>query len=162
MKQHSVSHLTAKPASKPAAKGADKGENKEGIEVTKSEDFSEWYQQLVVKGELIEYYDISGCYILRPNAYFIWDSIRAWFDDRIRELGVQNAYFPLFVSNRALTAEADHIEGFAPEVAWVTKAGKSDLPEPIAVRPTSETIMYPAYSKWIRSHRSAAHGRPPT
>lgn len=70
-----------------------------------------------------------------------------------QELGVQNAYFPLFVSKHALEKEKDHVEGFAPEVAWVTKSGSSDLLEPIAVRPTSETIMYPLYAKWIRSHR---------
>ena len=71
----------------------------------------------------------------------------------IKKLGVQNAYFPMFVSKNKLEAEKAHIEGFSPEVAWVTKYGDSDLPEPIAIRPTSETIMYPAYAKWIRSHR---------
>jgi len=74
-------------------------------------------------------------------------------DSRIKELGVQNAYFPMFVSKHALEKEANHIEGFAPEVAWVTKSGTSDLSEPVAIRPTSETIMYPAFAKWIRSHR---------
>ena len=76
-----------------------------------------------------------------------------FFDGEIKALGVQNAYFPLFVSKSALEAEAEHVEGFAPEVAWVTKSGQSELAEPIAIRPTSETIMYPAYAKWIRSHR---------
>ena len=79
--------------------------------------------------------------------------MQGFFDKSIKELGVQNAYFPLFVAKSALEAEKDHVEGFAPEVAWVTKSGQSDLAEPIAIRPTSETIMYPAYSKWIRSHR---------
>jgi len=102
---------------------------------------------------MIEYYDVSGCYILRPWSFSIWEQIQHFFDTEIKKLGVQNAYFPLFVSERALNAEKDHVEGFAPEVAWVTRSGKSALKEPIAIRPTSETIMYPAYSKWIRSHR---------
>ena len=102
---------------------------------------------------MIEYYDISGCYILRPWAFAIWEFIQAFFDGEIKRLGVQNAYFPLFVAKSALEMEKDHVEGFAPEVAWVTKSGDTDLAEPIAIRPTSETIMYPAYAKWIRSHR---------
>lgn len=102
---------------------------------------------------MIDYYDISGCYILRPWAYSIWEQIQGFFDSHIKALGVQNAYFPVFVSRSALEAEKEHVEGFAAEVAWVTKSGQSDLAEPIAIRPTSETIMYPAYAKWIRSHR---------
>ena len=96
---------------------------------------------------------MGNCYILRPWSHKIWEHIRAWFNERIELLGVENSYFPLFVSKKALEAEKDHVEGFAPEVAWVTKSGETDLEEPIAVRPTSETIMYPSYSKWIRSHR---------
>jgi prolyl-tRNA synthetase len=87
----------------------------------------------------------------RPHS--IWETIQGFFDKEIKELGVENAYFPVFVTKRALEAEADHVEGFAPEVAWVTHSGQSALPEPVAIRPTSETIMYPAYAKWIRSHR---------
>ena len=117
------------------------------------EAFSDWYTQVIVQSELIDYYDISGCYILRPWSFAIWEAITAFFDANIKALGVQNAYFPLFVSKSALELEKDHVEGFAPEVAWVTKSGGSDLAEPIAIRPTSETIMYPAFAKWIRSHR---------
>ncbi|KAK4046086.1 hypothetical protein OIV83_006366 [Microbotryomycetes sp. JL201] len=125
-----------------------------GITVKKEQAvFGEWYSQVLTKGDMLDYYDISGCYILKPWSYGIWQDIQTWFDARIKELGVQNASFPLFVSNRALEREKDHIEGFAPEVAWVTKAGNNDLDEPIAIRPTSETVMYPYYSKWIRSHR---------
>lgn len=124
-----------------------------GITVDKAKDFSSWYSQVVTKGEMLDYYDVSGCYILRPNSYSIWETIQTWFDERIKKLGVKNSYFPMFVSSRVLEREKDHIEGFAPEVAWVTKAGSSDLEEPIAIRPTSETVMYPYYSKWIRSHR---------
>ncbi|ORY92880.1 hypothetical protein BCR35DRAFT_316740 [Leucosporidium creatinivorum] len=115
--------------------------------------FGDWYSQALIKGEMLDYYDISGCYILKPWSYGIWQEIQTWFDAGIKELGVQNAYFPMFVSSKVLEREKDHIEGFAPEVAWVTRAGQSDLEEPIAIRPTSETVMYPYYAKWIRSHR---------
>lgn len=116
-------------------------------------DFASWYQQVITKSEMIDYYDISGCYILRPWSYSIWEQIQSWFDARIKELGVKPCYFPMFVSKRALETEEDHIDDFAPEVAWVTKSGDTDLAEQIAIRPTSETIMYPAYARWIRSHR---------
>ncbi|GAA5911228.1 proline--tRNA ligase [Sporobolomyces salmoneus] len=115
--------------------------------------FGEWYQQVLIKGEMLDYYDISGCYILKPWSYGIWQEIQTWFDRHIKALGVSNAYFPMFVSNTVLEREKDHIEGFAPEVAWVTRAGQSELDVPIAIRPTSETVMYPYYAKWIRSHR---------
>lgn len=124
-----------------------------GITVDKAKDFSTWYSQVVTKSEMLDYYDVSGCYILRPNSYAVWEEIQDWFNERIRKLGVRNSYFPMFVSSRVLEKEKDHIEGFAPEVAWVTRAGQSELEEPIAIRPTSETVMYPYYSKWIRSHR---------
>lgn len=153
-----------KPAKAPkapataAAESEDngKGMKKEtllGLSVKKEEDFSSWYTQTITLSEMIDYSDISGCYILRPWSYFIWEQIQKWFDDEIKKLGVQNTYFPLFVSERALNTEKEHVEGFAPEVAWVTKSGSSDLSEPIAIRPTSETIMYPFFAKWIRSHR---------
>jgi prolyl-tRNA synthetase len=148
-------------AKKPAAKEGDteesgknlKKETLLGLSAKKEEDFANWYTQTITLSEMIDYSDISGCYILRPWSYFIWEAIQKWFDAKIKELGVQNTYFPLFVSERALNTEKDHVEGFAPEVAWVTKSGSSDLSEPIAIRPTSETIMYPFFAKWIRSHR---------
>lgn len=124
-----------------------------GLEAKREDDFSEWYQELLMKAEMIEYYDVSGCYVIRPPAYAIWERIHDWFDGEIKKLGVENSYFPLFVTNASLTREKTHIADFAPEVAWVTRAGKSELAEPIAVRPTSETIMYPSYAKWIRSWR---------
>ncbi|CCK71941.1 proline--tRNA ligase KNAG_0I01540 [Huiozyma naganishii CBS 8797] len=124
-----------------------------GITVDKTKDFPGWYQQVLTKGEMLDYYDVSGCYILRPPSYAIWENIQRWFDDKIKGLGVQNAYFPMFVSSRVLEKEKDHVEGFAPEVAWVTRAGSSELEEPIAIRPTSETVMYPYYAKWIQSYR---------
>lgn len=124
-----------------------------GITVRKDADFPNWYQQVLTKSDMIEYYDISGCYILKPWSYSIWEAIQGWFDKEIKKLGVRNGYFPLFVSSKVLEKEKDHVEGFAPEVAWVTRAGTSELDEPIAIRPTSETVMYPYYAKWIRSHR---------
>ena len=93
------------------------------VKAKKNEDFPEWYTDTIVKSEMIEYYDISGCYILRPWSYQIWEHIQRFFDDKIKELGVENAYFPLFVSHKALNLEKNHVEGFKPEVAWVTKSG---------------------------------------
>ena len=124
-----------------------------GVGIDKELDFPGWYQQVLTKGDMLDYYDVSGCYILKPWSYSIWEKIQRWFDDRIKGLGVENCYFPMFVSQKVLEREKDHIEGFAPEVAWVTRAGKNELEEPIAIRPTSETVMYPYYAKWIRSHR---------
>ena len=146
---------TAKPAAatEERAKGFVKGETGLGLTVTKEGDFSRWYIETITLSEMIDYSDISGCYILRPWSYFIWEQIQTWFDQKIKELGVKNTYFPLFVSKHALETEKDHVAGFAPEVAWVTKSGDSDLVEHIAIRPTSETIMYPFFAKWIRSHR---------
>lgn len=124
-----------------------------GIEFKKEANFSKWYAQVITKSEMIEYYDVGGCYILRPNAFFIWEQIQAFFDARIKSLGVKNCYFPMFVNEKTLNKEKDHLEGFSPEVAWVTKSGQSELENPIAIRPTSETIMYPSFAKWIKSHR---------
>ncbi|KAB5588462.1 Prolyl-tRNA synthetase [Ceratobasidium theobromae] len=123
------------------------------IGVKKELDFPTWYTNVLVKAEMIDYYSVSGCYILKPWSFSIWEQIQRWFDSKIKELDVENAYFPMFVSNKVLEREKDHIEGFAPEVAWVTRAGSTDLEEPIAIRPTSETVMYPYYAKWIQSHR---------
>ena len=112
-----------------------------------------WYKEIITKAELIDYYDIAGCYILRPRSFYIWERIQGFLDARFKQSEVQNCYFPMFVTQKALNREKSHIEGFSPEVAWVTKSGQSQLEEEIAIRPTSETIMYPAYAKWIRSHR---------
>uniref|UniRef100_A0AAR2IVE0 Bifunctional glutamate/proline--tRNA ligase n=1 Tax=Pygocentrus nattereri TaxID=42514 RepID=A0AAR2IVE0_PYGNA len=124
-----------------------------GLEAKKEENLADWYSQVITKSEMIEYYDVSGCYVLRPWAYAIWESIKEFFDKEIKKLGVENCYFPMFVSQAALEKEKSHIADFAPEVAWVTRSGKTELAEPIAVRPTSETVMYPAYAKWVQSHR---------
>ncbi|XP_077445878.1 bifunctional glutamate/proline--tRNA ligase isoform X3 [Stigmatopora argus] len=124
-----------------------------GLEAKKEENLADWYSQVITKAEMIEYYDVSGCYVLRPWSFAIWESIKEFFDREIKKLGVENCYFPMFVSQAALEKEKTHIADFAPEVAWVTRSGKTELAEPIAVRPTSETVMYPAYAKWVQSHR---------
>ncbi|XP_016424208.1 bifunctional glutamate/proline--tRNA ligase-like [Sinocyclocheilus rhinocerous] len=124
-----------------------------GLEAKKEENLADWYSQVITKAEMIEYYDVSGCYVLRPWSYAIWDAIKEFFDREIKKLGVENCYFPMFVSQAALEKEKTHIADFAPEVAWVTRSGKTELAEPVAVRPTSETVMYPAYAKWVQSHR---------
>ncbi|KAE8342609.1 hypothetical protein BDV24DRAFT_130114 [Aspergillus arachidicola] len=142
-----------KPAAAKAPKKKIDGAALIGIDVSKEEDFPGWYQQVLTKGDMLDYYDVSGCFILKPASYFIWEEIQDWFNARIKKIGVKNCSFPLFVSEDVLNREKDHIEGFAAEVAWVTHAGSSPLEKKIAIRPTSETVMYPYYSKWIRSHR---------
>ena len=124
-----------------------------GIDVAKEDDFSGWYQQVLTKGDMLDYYDVSGCYILKPPSYFIWEEIQQWFNKKIKSIGVKNCSFPMFISQEMLEREKDHIEGFAAEVAWVTHAGNTPLEKKIAIRPTSETVIYPYYAKWIRSHR---------
>jgi prolyl-tRNA synthetase len=93
------------------------------IQYAKEKNFSEWYAEVLKKAELIEYYDISGCYILRPRSFYIWENIQAFLDKKFKNLGVENCYFPMFVSKGKLEKEKDHLEGFSPEVAWVTKSG---------------------------------------
>ncbi|XP_014601281.1 PREDICTED: bifunctional glutamate/proline--tRNA ligase [Polistes canadensis] len=122
-----------------------------GLEAQKEENFADWYSQVITKSGMIEYYDVSGCYILRPWSFLIWKAIKEYFDKQITKLGIQECYFPMFVTRAALEKEKAHIADFAPEVAWVTRCGDSDMAEHIAIRPTSETVMYPAYAKWIRS-----------
>uniref|UniRef100_A0A674BU20 Bifunctional glutamate/proline--tRNA ligase n=1 Tax=Salmo trutta TaxID=8032 RepID=A0A674BU20_SALTR len=133
--------------------GGPKKQTRLGLEAKKEENLADWYSQVITKAEMIEYYDVSGCYVLRPWSYSIWESIKEFFDREIKKLGVENCYFPMFVSQAALEKEKSHIADFAPEVAWVTRSGNTELAEPIAVRPTSETVMYPAYAKWVQSHR---------
>jgi len=140
-----------KEVAKPAVPAA--GVTRLGLEVKKEESLPDWYSQVLLKAEMMEYYDVSGCYILRPWSFAIWEMMKDFFDKEIKKLGVENCYFPIFVSQAALEREKEHIADFAPEVAWVTKSGDTELAEPIAIRPTSETVMYPAYAKWIQSHR---------
>lgn len=147
--------MASKESKRSTAKGKKEVKKETGLGLThkKDENFGEWYSEVVVNAEMIEYYDISGCYILRPWAMSIWEIMQKFFDAEIKKMNIKNCYFPLFVTPAALQKEKDHVEGFAPEVAWVTKSGDSDLEVPIAIRPTSETVMYPFFSKWIRGHR---------
>jgi len=124
-----------------------------GITVKKSERFSEWYTQAVLKSELADYAPIKGCIIFREDSYAIWEKIQDYFNKKIKETGHKNVYFPLFVPESLLKKEAEHFEGFVPECAWVTVGGDTELEERLAIRPTSETIMYIMYSKWIKSWR---------
>ncbi|KAF2405240.1 prolyl-tRNA synthetase [Trichodelitschia bisporula] len=143
-----------KPPQKPKAKPAQAASvDTKGITVKKDDDLGEWYQQMLSKGQFISYYDVSGCYILEPASYAIWEEIKTWFDAQIKTLGVRNCYYPIFISEDNLQKEKDHIEGFAAEVAWVTHGGKSKLDKPIAIRPTSETAMYHDFHNKIQSHR---------
>ena len=131
----------------------DKKPTTEGMTLKKESNFIEWMNEVILKAELADYSSVSGCMVIRPNGYAIWEKIREFFDEKIKGIGVRNAYFPLLIPEKLLTKESEHIEGFAPEVAWVTEGGKSKLEEKLAIRPTSETIMYESYAKWIRSWR---------
>jgi len=103
---------------------------------------------------MIAIYEVGGCYTLPPLSYSIWESIKGFIDAEFKKLGVENCYFSIFLTQRQLEKEQTHIKDFAPEVAWVTKTGSTELAEPLAIRPTSETGMYPTYAKWIQSHRN--------
>lgn len=118
-----------------------------------SEDFAQWYTDVVKKAELIEYSKIKGCMIIRPNGYAIWENIQRALDAMFKETGVENVYMPMFIPESLLQKEKDHVEGFAPEVAWVTHGGNEKLEERLCVRPTSETLFCDFYSKIIHSYR---------
>jgi prolyl-tRNA synthetase len=118
-----------------------------------SEDFSRWYLDVVRKAELADYSPVKGCMVIRPYGYAIWELIQRQLDDRFKATGHVNAYFPLFIPESLIMKEAEHVEGFAPQVAWVTKGGTEELEEKLVVRPTSETIFGVMYQKWIQSWR---------
>ena len=124
-----------------------------GITVKKSNDFSDWYTQCVLKSSIADYSPSKGFIILRPYGYAIWEIIRELLDDELRKTGHKNGFLPVLIPESLLTKEKDHFDGFMPEVFWVTKSGDSDLGEKLAVRPTSETIAYSMFSKWISSYR---------
>lgn len=121
--------------------------------VDQEDNFSMWYNQVVRKAELADYAPVRGCMIIRPYGYALWENIQHLLDARFKETGVVNAYFPLLIPRSFLEREAEHIEGFAPEVAWVTRGGGEELEEPLAIRPTSETIIGHAYARWVQSYR---------
>src|SRR5262245_11423556 len=132
------------------------GGGKEGFvtEITpQSKDFSAWYLDVVRRAELADYSPVKGCMVIRPYGYAIWELIQQAFDKRFKDTGHVNAYFPLFIPESLLQTEAEHVEGFAPQVAWVTKGGTEDLEERLAIRPTSEVIIGTMYAKWIQSWR---------
>lgn len=120
---------------------------------SKSEDFSQWYVDVIRKTDMADYSTIKGCMVIKPYGYSLWENIRDALDLRIKATGHQNAYFPLFVPESLLQLEAEHVEGFAPEVAWVTHGGNEKLEERLAIRPTSEAIICSIYAKWIQSYR---------
>ncbi len=124
-----------------------------GITVKKHEDLSEWYTQVVTKAQLADYSSAKGFMVLMPHGFSIWEKIKEHFDSKIKEIGHRNAYFPLLIPERLLKAEAEHFAGFTPEVFWVTHSGDNELSERLAIRPTSETIIYESYSKWVKSWR---------
>lgn len=117
------------------------------------EDFAQWYTDVVLKAELIDYSSVKGCMILKPDGYAIWENIQQQLDARFKEVGVKNVYMPLFIPESLLNKEKDHVEGFAPEVAWVTHGGLNPLQERLCVRPTSETLFCDFYKNDIQSYR---------
>ena len=119
----------------------------------KDENFSEWYTAVALRAELADYTPIRGFMAVRPYGYALWEGIQTWLDRRFKETGHQSAYFPLLVPESFLKKEAEHVQGFAPQVAWVTHGGQEELSERLAVRPTSEAIILPMYAKWIQSYR---------
>jgi prolyl-tRNA synthetase len=124
-----------------------------GAIVTREEDFPRWYQEVIAGAEMADNGPARGTMVIRPWGYGIWELIQAQLDRRIKEAGAENAYFPLFIPEAFLKLEADHVEGFAPELAVVTHGGGKELEEPLVVRPTSETVINSFFSKWVQSHR---------
>ncbi len=120
---------------------------------SRNEDFPQWYTDVVVKTDMVDYSEVKGCMVIKPYGYAVWELIQSELDSRFKETGHVNAYFPLFIPENLLKKEAEHVEGFAPEVAWVTHGGSEELAERLCVRPTSETIICSMYSKWIQSYR---------
>jgi prolyl-tRNA synthetase len=118
-----------------------------------TDDFSRWYTEVVRKAQLADYTPVRGCMVIRPYGYALWENMQRLLDRRIKDTGHQNAYFPLLIPESLLQLEADHVEGFAPECAWVTQGGSETLEERLAIRPTSEAIIGHMYSRWIESYR---------
>ena len=134
---------------------SNKNDNKNFVkEITDiEEDFARWYTDIVIKAGLADYTDTKGCIAIKPYGYSIWENIQNYMDTKFKETGVQNAYFPVLIPESLLQKEKEHVEGFAPEVAWVTEAGGEKLEERYCIRPTSETIISTMYSKWLNSWR---------
>jgi prolyl-tRNA synthetase len=124
-----------------------------GITVTKKDDFSEWYTQVVLKAQLADYAPVKGLIVLRPDGYAIWESIRDTLDAKLKKTGHKNGFLPVLIPESLLGKEKDHFAGFNPEVFWVTHSGENEVGDRLALRPTSETLAYSLYSKWIQSWR---------
>ncbi len=120
---------------------------------SRTEDFPQWYTDVILKTDMVDYSEVKGCMVIKPYGYAVWELIQHELDSRFKATGHKNAYFPLFIPEHLLQKEKDHVEGFAPEVAWVTQGGDEKLAERLCVRPTSETIICSMYSKWIQSYR---------
>ncbi|GIL87293.1 hypothetical protein Vretimale_1754 [Volvox reticuliferus] len=156
-----LAHASAAPVTKDAPTAKQQKQKQVGgggkaVEVAvtpRSEDFSKWYLDVVAKAELADYGPVRGTMVIRPYGYSIWETIQSYLDGRFKELGVQNAYFPQLIPYSFITKEAEHVEGFAPELALVTKGGGKDLDEPLVVRPTSETIINHMFAQWVQSYR---------
>jgi len=125
-------------------------QNNQGITAEKDE-FSKWFTQIMLKADLADYTEVSGAIVFKPTAYAIWEKIQQECNKRFKQIGIKNTYFPLLIPEKLLIKEQEHVKNFSPEVAWVTQAGNSKLNERLAIRPTSEAIMYPSFAKWIRS-----------
>jgi len=124
-----------------------------GITVSKKDNFSEWYTQVIIKAELADYAPVKGLIVLRPDGYSIWESIKESLDSKLKETGHRNGFLPVLIPESLLAKEKEHFEGLNPEVFWVTHSGNSELGDRLALRPTSETLAYSLFSKWIRSWR---------
>ena len=144
-------------ADKKAQAGGDEAGAKKGPLVTEitpqSQDFSRWYLDVVRRAELADYSPVKGCMVIRPYGYAIWELIQQAFDAEFKRTGHVNAYFPLFIPESLLNKEAEHVEGFAPQVAYVTHGGGEELEERLVIRPTSEAIIGTMYAKWVQSWR---------
>ena len=124
-----------------------------GITVSKETDFSEWYTQVVLKAKLADYAPVKGLIVLRPDGYSIWESLRITFDEKFSKNGIRNGFLPVLIPESLLGKEKKHFAGFNPEVFWVTHSGENEIGDRLALRPTSETLAYTMYSKWIQSWR---------
>jgi prolyl-tRNA synthetase len=129
------------------------GKEKSGITVSKNSDFSEWYTQVVLKAKLADYAPVKGLIVLRPDGYSIWESLRSTFDKKFAKNGIRNGFLPILIPESLLGKEEKHFAGFNPEVFWVTHSGTNEIGDRLALRPTSETLAYTMYSKWIQSWR---------
>src|SRR5689334_2385071 len=116
-------------------------------------DFSAWYNEVIMRAELADYSPVRGCMVIRPNGYAIWEQMTRALDDMFKQHDVQNAYFPLLIPQSFMSKEAEHVEGFAPELAVVTIGGGKELEEPLVIRPTSETVIGESMARWVESYR---------